>query len=220
MMEYSPQAPHDGLGLHTLAGFSKANMEAAIARGQGISTTGAALECLTLEAIIPPSQAFVIDIETDNRMRALPEIRFLITKRKGNITPTGYLFTKRGVVTFEKHETVGLDEVLDDAIEAGAEDVETTEDGGLLVWTDPSRVTKTADLLAKNHGLKVSSSEIIWDANEDTTAPMESQEAALNLVDLVTALREHSDVQGIYTNATQGTVDDEIWSKLEEKLDA
>lgn len=52
----------------------KASIEAAIARGQGLSTTGAALESLVLEAILPPSIATIIECQTDNKLRALADL--------------------------------------------------------------------------------------------------------------------------------------------------
>jgi transcriptional/translational regulatory protein YebC/TACO1 len=194
-------------------------LEAAIARGQGRSTTGAALESLTLEAIMPPSTAIVIDIETDSRKRALADLRSIITKRGGTVTPTSYLFNRRGLVVFEKDERdLGVDEVLEEAIEAGAEDVEVGEDGNILVWTEPSGITKAAEQLKEKHGLKVLNSEIIWDPNEDTLVPLESADGT-KLLELATVLQDSADVQGVYANITQGNLDDDTWSELQDKLD-
>jgi len=202
-----------------IAGFPKASIEAAIARGQGRSTSGAALESVTLEAILPPSIALIIDIETDNRNRSLSEVRLLIKKHGGTVTPTNYLFTRRGRVLFEKDDRVlGVDEVLDEAIEAGAEDVETDEDGNILVWTDPSGVTAAAEKLGKSLDMKVKSSDLIWHPNGDTLIPLESQEVVENLVELVDGLQENSSVQGVYTNIAQGSVDDETWLDLEGRI--
>jgi transcriptional/translational regulatory protein YebC/TACO1 len=195
-------------------------MEAAVARGQGISTTGAALENLTLEAIMPPSIALVVEVETDNRKRTLADLRFLVKSNGGTVTPTSYLFTKRGVVVFEKDERgLGVDEVLDDAIEAGAEDVETDDDGNIIVWTDPSGTTGAAEALKKSHDLKVKSSEIIWAPNEDTLAPFDSQEAYQALVSLVDALQDNPNVQGVYANVAQGVIEEGAWVELQGKID-
>jgi transcriptional/translational regulatory protein YebC/TACO1 len=195
-------------------------MEAAVARGQGISTTGAALENLTLEAIMPPSIALVVEVETDNRKRTLADLRFLVKSTGGTVTPTSYLFTKRGVVVFEKDERgLGVDEVLDDAIEAGAEDVETDDDGNIIVWTDPSGTTGAAEALKKSHDLKVKSSEIIWAPNEDTLAPFDSQEAYQALVSLVDALQDNPNVQGVYANVAQGVIEEGAWVELQGKID-
>jgi transcriptional/translational regulatory protein YebC/TACO1 len=158
----------------------------------------------------------MVDIETDNRNRSLNDLRFVIKTHGGTVTPTKYLFTRRGKVLFEKDERgLGVDEVLDEAIEAGAEDLEADEDGNILIWTHPSDVTAVAEKLGKNLDLKVKSSELIWRPNEETLAPLESQESAKTLGDLVGALQDNPSVQGVYTNASQGAVNEEAWLDLE-----
>jgi transcriptional/translational regulatory protein YebC/TACO1 len=196
-------------------------MEAAIARGQGKSTTGAALESLTIEAIMPPTVAMVIDAETDNKNRTMMEIRMLVRNYGGTVTPTSYLFQRKGVLRFEKDErNLGVDEVLDDAIEAGAEDVETDEAGSIIVWTEPNKVTSAAQALQTSLGLKVESSDIIWDANEDTKVPLENPSLVKALSEFVVAVQENSNVQGVYANAAQGQIPDDIWADFEGKLHA
>ncbi|KAH8821469.1 transcriptional regulator TACO1-like protein [Xylogone sp. PMI_703] len=203
------------------AGFPKASMEAAIARGQGRSTSGAALENLTLEVMMPSQVAIVIDIETDNRARSLMELRFIVKCHGGTVSPTSYLFTKKGRVSFEKDErNLGVDEVLDEAIEAGAEDVETDEDGNIVVWTEPQSTTAAAQGLMKSLALKIQSSEIIWDANEDTMVKLDSPEAVQALSDFIDQLQENDSVQGVYANIAQGNIEDDVWESLQSKLAA
>ncbi|RDW89136.1 hypothetical protein BP6252_01168 [Coleophoma cylindrospora] len=198
------------------AGFPKASMEAAVARGQGRSATGAALENLTLEVILPPGIGIVVDIETDNKAATLPDLRHLIKVKGGTVTPTAYLFQRKGRVAFEKDErNLGEDEVLEQAIEAGAEDVETDEDGNIVVWTDPSMISAMANSLQQGLDLKVLSSDIIWDANKDTNLALNDDTEAKSLQELVNVLRENSNVQAIYTNATQGNVSDEVWAEVD-----
>jgi transcriptional/translational regulatory protein YebC/TACO1 len=134
----------------------------------------------------------------------------MIKRHGGTVTPTSYLFTRRGKVLFEKDDrALGVDDVLDEAIEAGAEDVETDEEGNILVWTEPSGVTAAAEQLVKSLDLKVKSAQLIWHPNEDTLAPLDSQEAADALGQLVDALEDDPNVQGVYTNVTQGTLEEE-----------
>ena len=204
-----------------LAGWPKANMDNAIARGQGRSTTGAALQNLTLEVIMPPTIALIIEAETDNAKRTLSELRLLVTKNGGTVTPTNYLFQKKGRVAFEKDErNLGVDEVLDDAIEAGAEDVEADEDGGIVVWTEPNKTSATAEALQKSLNLKVESSDIIWHANEDTKVPMEDMGRAKTLAEFIDLVRDQPSVQGLYSNVAQGSLSDEVWEDLQSRLDA
>jgi transcriptional/translational regulatory protein YebC/TACO1 len=203
------------------AGFPKASMEAAIARGQGRSASGAALENLTLEVIMPPTVAMVIDAETDNKNRTLMELRMLVKSHGGTVTPTSYLFQRKGRLQLEKDErNLGVDEVLDEAIEAGAEDVEADEDGNIVVWTEPNKVTAAAQALQTSLGLNVVSSDIIWDANEDTKVPLEHGSSAKALSEFVAAVQENSNVHGVYANVVQGNVPDEVWEDLQDKLDA
>ena len=163
------------------AGFPKASIEAAIARGQGRSPNGSALENLTIEAMIPPSVAAVIECQTDSKLKTLQDIRLLIGRFGGTMTPTTYMFERRGKVVFEKAEGVGSDEVLEEAIEAGATDVDVEEDGKVVVYTDPRTTKSTADTLAAALGLKVESSDIIWDPNEDTKITIDSEQVAESL---------------------------------------
>ncbi|KAH6715151.1 transcriptional regulator TACO1-like protein [Leptodontidium sp. 2 PMI_412] len=202
------------------AGFPKTLLEGAIARGQGKSASGATLESITLEVIVPPTVAMIIESETDNRARTLMDLRFIVKRHGGSVTPTGYLFQKKGRVAFEAVENKGVDEVLDDAIEAGAEDVETDEDGSIVVWTEPNKTTATAEALLKSHGLKVESADIIWDANEDTKVPLESEDAVTALTAFIAELRDNPNVQGVYANVAQGSLADDVWEDLQEKLDA
>lgn len=200
------------------AGFPKASQEAAIARGQGQSATGAALEQLTLEAIMPPSIAFVLDIETDNKKRILSDLRFILKTHGASVTPTAYLFKRKGKVVFEKDERgLGVDEVLDEAIEAGAEDVETDDSGNVVVWTNPADTTSTALALSKSLRMSTASSEIIWSPNDDTMAPVDSPETFETVVKLAEALADQQGVV-VYSNLAQGEVDDESWSELGEKM--
>lgn len=207
---------------HHAGGFPKANMEAAIARGQGRSASGAALEPIMVEVIIPPTQvALIIDGQTDNVNRTMMELRVIVRDHDVVVTPTSYLFQKRGRILFEKDErNLGVDEVLDEAIEAGADDVEVDEEGNLVVWTEPAGATKAAHALLKSKGLKVQSSDIIWDPNEETKVPMDDEEFVRRIIELVDALRDNANVQGVYANVAQGSLEDGLWEELESRFDS
>jgi transcriptional/translational regulatory protein YebC/TACO1 len=207
--------------LHFTVGFPRASMEAAIARGQGKSATGAALETVTLEVIMPPTVAMIIESETDNKARTMMDLRWLVKVHGGTVTPTNYLFQKKGRIAFEKDErNLGVDEVLDEAIEAGAEDVEADEDGSIVVWTEPNNTMAAAEALQKSLNLKVESSDVIWDPNEDTKVPLESEDAVKALSAFVEALQDIPQVQGVYANAAQGSIADDIWGDLAGRLDS
>jgi transcriptional/translational regulatory protein YebC/TACO1 len=136
-------------------------------------------------------------------------------------TATSYLFKKKGRVSFEKDKrNLGVDEVLDEAIEAGAEDVEADEDGSIVVWTEPNMTTAAAEALQKSLNLKVESADILWDANEDTKAILESEEAAKELGEFIDAARDNPEIQGVYANVSRGTLSEDAWEDLQGRLDA
>jgi len=147
------------------------------------------------------------------------DLRNVLKFHGGSVTPTAYLFQKKGRIAFEADDRkLGVDDVLDEAIEAGAEDVEADDSGSIVVWTEPSMTTSAIDTLGKSLNLKVESSDIIWDPNEDTMCPLEEGNAAQRLRDAIEALQDNSAVQGVYTNAAQGTLSDELWDEIQGQL--
>lgn len=161
-------------------------------------------------------------METDNRNRTLADVRNLVKAHGGNVTPTNYLFQKKGRVSFEIDERgLGVDEVLDEAIEAGAEDVEVAEDGSIVLWTGPSNTMAAAEALQRSHGLKIDSSDILWDANEDTKVSVDSEGVVKALLEFIDALKDYPNVQGVYANVAKGpNITEDVWEELADKLDA
>ncbi|KAG2418818.1 hypothetical protein HFD88_001919 [Aspergillus terreus] len=185
------------------AGIPNAVIEAAIARGQGISVTGEALESVTIEAMLPNSVAAVIECQTDQKARLLQDVRHVIKDCGGTVTPTTYLFQKKGRVLFEKKEGLNPDDYLDQAIEAGATDIATDEEGRLLVFTEPNETKSVGESLAKTSGLTIQEREIIWDPNPDTLVEVKDEEHIKDLEDILSAIREESGVRDIYLNTTR-----------------
>jgi transcriptional/translational regulatory protein YebC/TACO1 len=201
------------------AAVPKQVIEGAIARGQGRSLNGASLEPMTVDLIVPPSVALIVEIETDNKNRSTQEVYAAIKKHEATISSTKFLFTRRGRVIFERRETTGADEILDAAVEAGAEDVEEDEEGNVLVWTEPAGTARMCQAIEAAYGLRILSSEIVWAVNEETAVKLNSTEDVQRVSDLAVALREVSDVQAIYCNASKGSVADDDWDKLEGNID-
>lgn len=193
----------------------------AVARGQGRSLAGTALETMKFEAILAPSVAFIIDVETDNKLRALQEVTLALRKHKARITATDFFFSRRGRVVFGKHNSVGLDEIMDNAIELGAEDLENDDDGNVVVWTQPTQTMKLAQGLAKDFGFEILSSDIIWFPNEETRTTVDSAKDVKVLTEFVQVLSEMPEVQAIYSNAVKGDgVPEEEWEAFESNLDS
>ncbi|THC98167.1 hypothetical protein EYZ11_002323 [Aspergillus tanneri] len=186
------------------AGMPKTVIEAAIARGQGISVSGEALEQITIEAILPHSVAAVIECQTDQKARVLQDVRYAIKDNGGTVTPTTYLFEKKGRIIFEtKDDGLNPDDYIDQAIEAGATDITADDDGRLLVFTESTETKNVGESLSKMTGLAIESVEIIWDPNPDTLVELKDDEHVKEIEDIVTILREESSIQDIYLNTTR-----------------
>ncbi|KAM0713392.1 hypothetical protein Q7P37_010354 [Cladosporium fusiforme] len=200
-------------------GFAKASIEAAIARGQGRSLTGAQLESVTVEGILPNNVGVIVECETDGKLRTLAGVRLVIKDNGGAATPSSYLFEKKGRVVFEQKDGVGLDEVMDPALEAGATDVDELEDGCVLVTTAPGDTNAVGEAVSAALGLSIKTSSIFWDPNEDTKMPVASEEAALELSAFVDdMLDRETTVQAISMNVAQGSIAEETWKDLQARL--
>ena len=200
------------------SGMPKALIEAAIARGQGKSTTGAALENVTIEAILPANVAVVVDFETDSRLRTLADTRLIVKKAGGNVTPTGYLFEKKGRITYAAKEGIGADEALEVALEAGALDIVEGEEGKLIVYTAPAETKAIAEKMSSALGLEIEASEIIHDPVEDTKVDVDGAEDFEVLKTFVERVQEEGGFQGVYINARPGPQLETQWKELEERL--
>jgi YebC/PmpR family DNA-binding regulatory protein len=200
----------------------KASIDAAIARGQGLSSTGAALESLLLEAILPPSIATIIECQTDNKLRALADLRLLVKEAGGQVSTVSFMFEKKGRIILRKKEGMGVDEVLEPALDAGVQDVQEDEQGRVVLFTEPAQTKTIAEALAKELDMEIEESEIIYDPNEDTKVPLDDQEAAVKLNSFLDDLQEDvQGVQGVYMNWTKGaSIPDELWEELRGKVDA
>lgn len=157
-------------------------IESAIARGQGRSVTGAVLESLTIEAVFPSSAAVIVECQTDSKLRTLQELKSTIRDAGGTITPISHMFDRKGKIVFEASEAIGEGEIFDQAVEAGAIDVQTEEDGKLVVYTETSHTKAVADTLATSSGLKIENSDIVWVPKEDMMVDVESPETLENFL--------------------------------------
>jgi len=124
--------------------------------------------------MLPNAVAAVIECQTDSKLRLLQVLRDMFKYYGANMTPTTYLFEKRGKLIFEPSAKAAGDELLEHAIEAGALDVETDDDGNIIVLTEPSEITSVGEALTKSLGLKVESTEFIWDPKRDSVVDVES----------------------------------------------
>ena len=179
-------------------GVPKTTIENAIARGQGTSPKGAALENLTVEAMMPPSVATIIECQTDSKARTLADIRLVVKESRGTVTPTTHFFLRRGKLVFGRAERLSEMEIFNRAIEAEATDVKVEEEGNVVVYTEPNQTMATAQTLSDTLGLKVQSSDLVWDAKEETRVEVEDVE---ELEAFLERVQEDASVQGVYVNA-------------------
>lgn len=183
-------------------GIPKAIIESAVARGQGKSVTGEALEQVTIEAMLPYSVAAVIECQTDKKGRVLQDVRYIVKELGGTVTPTTYLFEKKGRIIFEKREGLNPDDYIDQAIEAGATDIVADNEGRLVAFTEPTETKRVGESLAGLVGLTIQELEIIWEPNEDTLAKVDDEQAG-ELDNMLSAIREDSSVRDIYVNVAK-----------------
>jgi YebC/PmpR family DNA-binding regulatory protein len=188
-----------GLG----ANMPKDTIERAIKRGAG-GTEGENYDEIRYEGYGPGGTAVMVDCMTDNRNRTASEVRHAFSKMGGNLGTDGsvaYLFTKQGVISF----ATGVDEdaIMEAALEAGAEDVISNDDGSVDVITAPEEFTAVKDTL-KGAGFEPDNDEITFNASTNAVLEQSDAEKLLRMVDM---LEDLDDVQEVYTNAE---ISDEI----------
>ncbi|MDX1376904.1 MAG: YebC/PmpR family DNA-binding transcriptional regulator [Burkholderiales bacterium] len=177
------------------------NIQRAIQRGTG-ELEGVAYEEIRYEGYGLGGAAVIVDCTTDNRTRCVAEVRHAFTKHGGNLGSDGsvaYLFRRCGLFVFAPGTSE--DKVMEAALDAGAEDVTTNEDGSIEVVCAPGDFGALRDAFGKA-GLKPASAEITMRASSESV--LEGDEAA-RMRRLLEALEELDDVQDVYTNAALET---------------
>jgi YebC/PmpR family DNA-binding regulatory protein len=180
-----------------VANMPKDTIERAIKRGS-VGTDTEHYEEIRYEGYGPGGVAVMVDCMTDNRNRTASEVRHAFTKHGGNLGTdgsVGYLFTKRGVLSFAP----GADEdrIMEAALEAGADDVVTYEDGSVDVLTAPD-VFEAVRAAMTAAGLAPGDAEVTF--HPSTAAPVEG-DAAEKLLKMLDVLEDLDDVQNVYSNA-------------------
>jgi YebC/PmpR family DNA-binding regulatory protein len=171
-------------------------IERAIKRGAG-GGEGAALDEVTYEGYGPGGAAILVEVMTDNRNRAVAEVRNAFSRGGGNLGESGcvaWLFDPRGLISVEL-DRQDPDELALKAIDAGADDVRV--DGSMLeVYTAPADLDAVRNAL-EDHKVNVSSSEL---AMVPKTTLEADPKDALAVLRLMERLEELDDVQRVYTN--------------------
>ncbi|MBW9264895.1 MAG: YebC/PmpR family DNA-binding transcriptional regulator [Candidatus Thiodiazotropha sp. (ex. Lucinisca nassula)] len=188
-----------GLG----ANMPKDTIERAIKRGAG-GTDGDNYDEIRYEGYGPGGTAVMVDCMTDNRNRTASEVRHAFSKLGGNLGTDGsvsYLFSKQGMLSY--NPGVDEDAIMEAALEAGAEDVVTNDDGSVDVISTPEEFSQIKDALV-TAGLNPDTDEVTYNASTSAVLDQDDAEKLLRMVDM---LEDLDDVQNVYTNAE---ISDEI----------
>jgi YebC/PmpR family DNA-binding regulatory protein len=175
----------------------KDNIERAIKRGSGESDGDDFFE-IRYEGYGPGGTAVMVDCLTDNRNRTVAEVRHAFAKYGGNLGAdgsVGYLFDKVGQLLFTPDSDE--DDVMEAAIEAGAEDVLVEDDGSIEVLTAPDEFEGVRDAMVAA-GLESESAQVTMRAS--TSSTLDVKEAG-SMVKLLETLEDLDDVQEVYSNA-------------------
>jgi len=172
------------------------NIERAIKKGTG-ELEGVSYEDIVLEGYGPGGVAIYVEGVSDNKNRTTSEVRTIFTKKGGNMAGAGsvsWMFEKKGYIVIAK-SSIDEDKLMSVALDAGAEDM-VTEDENYAVKTTPADFFKVKKAIEDNK-IKIESAEI--ELIPKSTVKVTGEDAK-KVLDLVSGLEEHEDVQNVYAN--------------------
>ncbi len=176
----------------------KDKIEYAIKKGSGELDDGENFEEVRYEGYGPSGVALIIDCLTDNRNRTAAEVRTALGKAGGNLGESGsvaFMFERIGLIHYPA-DVADPDSMFEAALEAGADNVESGEDGHDITC-QPDDLNNVQEALANKFG-DPETAKLDWNATTTTPADKELAEKILNLVD---TLEDCDDVQSVATNA-------------------
>ena len=157
-------------------------------------------EEITYEGYGPSGVAIIVEASTDNRNRTAGNVRAAFSKYGGNLGQNGcvgYLFEEKGVITIvDEDEEIDEDKIMEDALEAGAEDIKCDE-GEYTIYTDPQDIDSVRDAIIAL-GYKIDTADL---AKVPTTyTELTSEEDIANMEKMLDKFNEDDDVNAVYTN--------------------
>lgn len=173
----------------------KDNIERAIKKSQGGESEN--YDEVRYEGYGPGGVAIIVEALTDNRNRTAGEVRATFTKNGGNLAETGavsFMFDHVGVVEFDA-DKASADAMLEAAIEAGAEDV-VSDDNGHVVYTAQDTLAEVAKALEAKFG-EPRKAALTWKPQNTLAVDDEQGEKVLRLIE---TLEDNDDVQNVYAN--------------------
>jgi YebC/PmpR family DNA-binding regulatory protein len=172
------------------------NIKRAIQRGTG-ELEGVSYDEITFEGYGPGGVAIIVDVLTDNRNRAVSEIRHGFSKNGGNLGESGsvrFMFSKKGLIAVEK-SAASEEKLMDIVLEHGGEDLNDEGDTWEII-TDPGSHEAVANAI-KAAGIPTVASEVTMLAS--TYTKLEGSQAS-QMIRLLEALEDLDDVQNVYSN--------------------
>jgi len=187
----------------------KENIERAIKRGTGDDKDGAVFEEITYEGFGPHGVALMLECVTDNRNRAVAEIRHLLSRSGGNMAEAGavgWQFSRNSYFSFPASQ-LNFDKAFELAVEAGAEDVQ--EDGENIEIFGPVEAFKKISDALKKAGVAPDDAGLRMIAKQDIELPVEH---TLSVLRTIESLEELDDIQNVFHNLK---ISDEALAALE-----
>ena len=180
------------------ANMPKTNIERAIKKAEGNSDEH--YDEITYEGYAPGGVAVLVEALTDNKNRTASDVRVAFTRNGGSLGATGslaYMLDRKGYLVIDRSTTdADEDQVLLDVMDAGGDDLETSDDA-FEIYTDPKQFTAVRDALEKA-GYKLANAELTMIPQNTTPVPADKKEQFAHLID---ALEDNDDVSNVYTAA-------------------
>ena len=173
------------------------NIKKAIQKGTG-ELPGVSIEECVYEGYAPGGVGLIIEVTTDNKNRAVSEVRSTLTKNGGNMATQGALmfnFQRMGQIFISK-EAVSEDKLMEVCLEAGADDIKTEGDDYEVLC--PISEYYNLEQALSNAGIKTLSSELAYVPN--TVVPISDKETAERLLKVIDKLEELDDVRNVFSN--------------------
>jgi YebC/PmpR family DNA-binding regulatory protein len=180
-------------------GMPNDNITRAIEKASGANAADS-IEELTYEGYGPGGVAILVRCATDNRNRTASTIRVSFSKHSGNLGDTGcvsWIFKERGVVTVKKTKDLNENDLLETALNCGAEDIDDSGEESVLLYCPPINVESVKTNLL-SHGFTVVSGDITL--LPQSTVEIGDKEIAKQVMRLIDSLENQDDVQQVYAN--------------------
>ena len=174
------------------------NIERAIKRGSGQDADAVEYQTIFYEGYGPNGIAILIECLTDNKDRAAADVRLAISRNGGTMADPGsvsYLFSRKGVITIERSDSVSEDQILEAGLEHGLEDIET-RDSSFVITTDPSKMVSVRSAL-QGAGLDYDSADVEFVPAVSIQVDVDT---ARTVIKLIEALEDSDEVQSVYSN--------------------